>query len=35
MLKGIKKAIKWYVRKAAETYAWTPTGIVPEKSISD
>ncbi len=23
MLKEVKHAVKWYVRKAAETYAWT------------
>lgn len=25
MLKYIKKAVKWYFHKAAETYAWTPS----------
>lgn len=25
----IKKAVKWYLRKSAETYVWTPSGTVP------
>lgn len=29
MIKSLKKFIKWYFRKAAETYAWMPTGITP------
>lgn len=29
MLKYIKKAIKWYLNKAAETYAWTPSCTIP------
>lgn len=33
-MKIIKKLFKWYFRKAAETYAWTPTGTIPV-SISD
>jgi hypothetical protein len=24
----IKNALKWYVNKAAETTAWTPTGMI-------
>lgn len=28
-MKYIKKFIKWYFRKAAETYAWMPTGTFP------
>ena len=24
MMKYIKKALKWYINKAAETYAWMP-----------
>ena len=26
----IKKAVRWYFDKAAETYAWTPTGVIPK-----
>lgn len=29
MFKQIKKAVKWYLEKTAETYAWTPTCIIP------
>lgn len=29
MIKFLKKCVKWYVRKAAETYAWYPTGTFP------
>lgn len=29
MMKFIKKALKWYFMKAAETYAWTPSCTVP------
>ena len=33
MVKFLKKAIKWYIRKAAETYAWTPTGCIPRDMV--
>lgn len=26
MIKFLKKVAKWYFSKAAETYAWMPTG---------
>lgn len=29
MIKFIKKALKWYVTKAAENYAWTPSCTIP------
>lgn len=29
MIGLIKKAARWYFRKAAETYAWMPTGTLP------
>lgn len=29
MIKYIKRAFKWYIYKAAETYAWIPTGTLP------
>lgn len=29
MVRFLKKAIKWYFKKAAETYAWTPTATIP------
>lgn len=25
----IKKALKWYFTRAAETYAWTPSCMIP------
>lgn len=25
----IKKAVKWYLKLSAKTYAWTPTGTIP------
>lgn len=25
----LKKAVKWYFNLAAQSYMWTPTGIVP------
>lgn len=28
-LNVLKKAVKWYFNLAAQSYAWTPTGIVP------
>lgn len=28
-MKTIKKAVKWYFRKTAETYVWLPTGTFP------
>ena len=34
MIKFLKRAAKWYFTKAAETYACTPTGMIPV-SISD
>lgn len=29
MIELIKKAARWYFRKATETYAWMPTGTLP------
>lgn len=29
MIKFLKKAAKWYFKKCAETYAWTPSCMVP------
>lgn len=29
MIELIKKAARWYFRKAAETYAWMPAGTIP------
>lgn len=29
MVELIKKAARWYFRKASETYAWMPTGMLP------
>lgn len=29
MIKMIKKVLKWYFTRAAETYAWTPSGMIP------
>ena len=29
MIKSLKKFVKWYFKKAAETYAWMPTGMSP------
>ncbi len=29
MVKLIKKAARWYFNKAAESYAATPTGMIP------
>lgn len=29
MIGFLKKAAKWYFRKAAETYAWMPSGMMP------
>lgn len=29
MMKMIKKALKWYFNQAAETYAWTPSCMIP------
>lgn len=29
LFKLIKKAVRWYFRIAANSYAWTPTGVVP------
>lgn len=29
MVKLIKKAVRWYFHKAAETYAWMPSGMLP------
>ncbi len=31
----IKKCVKWYFKKAVQTYAWTPSGIVPFKQGMD
>lgn len=28
-MKFLKKAVKWYFEKSAETYAWTPSCIMP------
>lgn len=29
MIKLLKKLMKWYFEKSAETYAWTPSGMIP------
>lgn len=29
MVRLLKKAIKWYFKKSAETYAWTPSCMIP------
>lgn len=29
MKKFIKKAFKWYLEKCAESYVWTPSGMIP------
>ena len=29
MIKLLKRAIKWYFEKSAETYAWTPSCMIP------
>lgn len=29
MIKAIKKAVKWYLEKSANTYTWVPSGMVP------
>nr|DAT77836.1 MAG TPA: hypothetical protein [Caudoviricetes sp.] len=29
MIKFLKKAVKWYFKKSAETYAWTPSCMMP------
>lgn len=34
-MKYIKKALKWYISKAAETYAWMPTGTLPPRVFND
>lgn len=28
-MKVVKKLLKWYFRKAAESYAWMPSGMLP------
>lgn len=33
MFELIKKAARWYFRKAAETYAWMPTGTLPSPNL--
>lgn len=33
MVKYIKKAVKWYFHKAAETYAWMPSGMIPNPNL--
>lgn len=29
MIKLLKKALKWYFKKSAETYAWAPSCMIP------
>lgn len=29
MVRLLKKAIKWYCAKCSETYAWTPSCMIP------
>lgn len=29
MITFLKKAARWYFKKASETYAWLPTGTLP------
>lgn len=29
MIKFLKKAIKWYCVRSAETYVWTPSCMIP------
>lgn len=29
MFKFLKRAVKWYLKKSAETYAWTPSCMMP------
>lgn len=29
MIEILKKATRWYFHKAAETYAWMPSGMLP------
>lgn len=33
VLKVIKKAVKWYLRKSSETDLWTPSGMVPPLNL--
>lgn len=33
-MKMIKKALKWYFTRAAETYAWTPSCIIPYVKVA-
>lgn len=29
VLRVIKKAVKWYLKKSSKTYVWTPSGMIP------
>lgn len=29
MIGLLKRAMKWYFKEAAKTYAWMPTGMIP------
>ena len=29
MVKLLKKAVKWYLRQSAQSYAWTPSCMIP------
>ena len=29
MIGFLKKAVKWYFKRASESYAWMPTGALP------
>lgn len=33
MIKFLKKVMKWYFTKTAETYAWMPTGCIYVRDI--
>lgn len=35
MVNFIKRAVKWYCYRVSETYTMTPTGMIPNRKVSD
>lgn len=29
VMNSVKKAVKWYLKQSSETYAWTPSCVIP------
>ena len=29
MITWLKKAVKWYLKNSADSYVWTPSGMIP------